>query len=140
MRKNQAQNGQDQYAQTENGQANQNGRCENSVHHLAIHPIVGVGGSAGEGGPCTVGSGGTRTVIHFCISKTEHCIRTPHASVIFDGVIVAVNVSLSPSVNVVALLLRLTFSTSTVVVSLSVNALIIKLPPYDLLLKSFQPL
>ena len=60
--------------------------------------------------------------------------------VAFDGVIVAVNVSLSPSVNVVALLLRLTFSTSTVVVSLSVNALIIKLPPYDLLLKSFQPL
>lgn len=34
-------------------------------------------------------SGGTRTVIHFCISKTEHCIRTPHVSVIFDGVIVA---------------------------------------------------
>ena len=32
---------------------------------------------------------GTRTVIHFCISKTEHCIRTPHVSVIFDGVIVA---------------------------------------------------
>ena len=60
--------------------------------------------------------------------------------VAFDGAIVAVNVSLSPSVNVVALLLRLTFSTSTVVVSLSVNALIIKLPPYDLLLKSFQPL
>ena len=41
---------------------------------------------------------------------------------------------------IAALLLRLTFSTSTVVVSLSVNALIIKLPPYDLLLKSFQPL
>ena len=60
--------------------------------------------------------------------------------VAFDGVIVAVNVSLSPSVNVVALLLRLTFATSTVVVSLSVNALIIKLPPYDLFLKSFQPL
>ena len=89
MGKNQAQNGQDQYAQAENGQANQNGRCVNSVHHLAIHPIVGVGGSAGEGGLCTVGSGGTRTVIHFCISKTEHCIRTPHVSVIFDGVIVA---------------------------------------------------
>ena len=33
--------------------------------------------------------GGARTVIHFCISKTEHCIRTPHVSVIFDGVIVA---------------------------------------------------
>ena len=41
------------------------------------------------GGGCAGGSGGTRTVIHFCISKTEHCIRSPHVSVIFDGVIVA---------------------------------------------------
>ena len=47
----------------------------------------------------------------------------------FSGVTVAANVSLSPSVNVISDLLRLTLSTSTtgVCVSLSVNALIIKL-------------
>ena len=46
-----------------------------------------------------------------------------------SGVTVAANVSLSPSVNVISDLLRLTLSTSTtgVCVSLSVNALIIKL-------------
>ena len=47
----------------------------------------------------------------------------------FSGVTVAANVSLLPSVNVISDLLRLTLSTSTtgVCVSLSVNALIIKL-------------
>ena len=55
-----------------------------------------------------------------------------HVMLLFSalsGVTVAANVSLSPSVNVISDLLRLTLSTSTtgVCVSLSVNALIIKL-------------
>ncbi len=70
-----------------NGAGKQNGRHDHGVHHN--NHAAGEALRGAESASLCTESRSALAHIHFCRSKTEHCMTTFHVSLIFDGLIVA---------------------------------------------------